>query len=104
MRSIKCAGSLTQGRDITDNTVARWIMAMPSAMDISEQLERFCDVLFVTSEQHADKNVDARFSRKTTDNSDVQKFQDRLSFHDPFSEEVRIKSKWLWHGKEKNPL
>jgi hypothetical protein len=39
MRSMKCAGGLTQGRGITDSTLARWIMAMPSAKDISEQLE-----------------------------------------------------------------
>jgi hypothetical protein len=89
---MKCAGGLTQGRGITDSTVARWIMATPSAMNISEQLERFCDVSFVTSEQHADKHVDARVSRITTDNSDVQKFQDWFSFHDPFPEEIRIKS------------
>jgi hypothetical protein len=93
MRSMKCAGGLTQGRGITDSRVARWIMAMPSAMDISEQLERFCDVSFVTSEQQqADKHVDARVSGITRNNSDVQKFQDWFSFHDPFSEEVRIKS------------
>jgi hypothetical protein len=92
MRSMKCAGGLTQGRGITNSTVARWIMAMPSAMDISEQLEQFCDISFVTSEQHADKHVDARVSRITTDNRDIQKFQDRFSFHDPFPEEVRIKS------------
>jgi hypothetical protein len=72
--------------------VARWVMAMPSATDISEQLERFCDVSFVTSEQHADKHVDARVSRITRNNSKVQKFQDWFSFHDPFPEEVRIKS------------
>jgi hypothetical protein len=67
-------------------------MAMPSAMDISEQLERFCDVSFVTSEQHADKHVDTRVMGITRNNSDVQKFQDWFSFHDPFPEEVRIKS------------
>jgi hypothetical protein len=61
MRSIKCAGGLTEGRGMTDSTVARWIMAMPSAMDVSEQLEKFCDFSFDTSEQHADKHVDDRF-------------------------------------------
>jgi hypothetical protein len=88
---MKCAVGLTQGRGITDSTVARWIMAMPSAMDISEQLEQFFDVSFVTSEQYTDKHIDARVSRITINNSDVQKFQNWFSFHDPFPEEVRMK-------------
>jgi hypothetical protein len=62
-------------------------MAMPIAIVISEQLGRLCDVSFVISEQHRDKYVDARVSRITRNNSDVQKFQDWFSFHDPFPEE-----------------
>lgn len=80
MRSMKAEGGLSRGRGISDGTLARWIAAMPIAVDISHQIEEFCGVSFTSTDQH----VDSTNSRRMRDNIDVQKFGEWFDSHDPF--------------------
>lgn len=80
MRSMKTVGGVSRGRGITDSVLVKWISSMPAIVEVSLQIEQFCGVTFVTTEQH----VDARLSRIRRDDSDVLKFVDWFSSHDPF--------------------
>lgn len=79
MRSMKTVGGLT-GRGFTDSILGKWTLAMPALLDICDRLEQFCDLSFVSGEQH----VDSRESRMERDNEDVKRLQHWLSSHDPF--------------------
>lgn len=57
-------------------------------IDISQQIEQFCGVLFATTEQH----VDARTSRISRDTIDVNKFFDWFKSHDHFTKLENVMS------------
>lgn len=79
MRILKIEGGMI-GRNITDSTLARWILAMPYTNDVCKEVEKFCGITFSTSEQH----VDARDSRIKRDNADILKIFQWFKEHDPF--------------------
>lgn len=85
MRSMKTVGGLT-GRGFTDSILDKWTLAMPALPDICDTLEQFCDLSFVSGEQH----VDSRESRMDQDNEDVNRLQHWLSSHDPFPNSDKI--------------
>lgn len=54
---------------------------MPIAVDVSYQIEEFCDVLFTSSDQ----NIDTTNSQMRRDNIDVEKCSNWFEYHDPHS-------------------
>ena len=50
MRSMKSSGGLTHGRGMTDSVLAKWILGMPTTLDITEKIEEYCDVAYSTAE------------------------------------------------------
>ncbi|XP_054714645.1 uncharacterized protein LOC129224244 [Uloborus diversus] len=88
MRSMKSTGGLTRGRGISDSTMAKWILSMPILVEVSQKVEEFCNLSFVSTEQHAD----AKDSRITRDEADVQKLVNWFSSHDPFPNSEHLMS------------
>ncbi|CAH2989439.1 unnamed protein product [Chilo suppressalis] len=88
MRSMKTTGGLTQGRGITDSTIASWTLGMVQLQNICEQIENFSGVSCSTTEQH----VDMRPSRISRDNCDVEKLDMWLAGHNPFPENKELMS------------
>lgn len=68
MRSVKTEGE----RGITDSGLVKLISSVPAIVEVSLQLEQFCGMTLVTTEQH----VDARLSRIRIDGSAMLKFAD----------------------------
>ena len=66
MRILKTEDSMIV-RNITESTLARWILAIPYTNDICKEIEKFCGIHFSTTEQHVDA-TDARIKR---DNADI---------------------------------
>lgn len=77
---MKIEGCLSHGRCITDSAIVKWISSVSAVVEVSVQNRKFCSITFVTMEKH----IDARLSRIRRDNSDVLKFVDCFSSHDPF--------------------
>ena len=81
MKCFKAAGRFTRGRGLRATTIAKYIKTGPTFAAVSEQLESFCNVYFVSSEQHT---VDSRLSRITKDAEDLQKLLDFMNLNNPF--------------------
>lgn len=58
LKAMKSSGGLTHGR-ISDSVLAKWILSTLTLTDVCNEMEKFCNVSFETSEQH----VDTRTSR-----------------------------------------
>lgn len=56
MKNMKTTGGLTRGRGVTDSVLSRWTMGMTALEHVCEELEKFCDVVFDSSEQHINCN------------------------------------------------
>lgn len=80
MRLMKSKGGLTSGRGMTDSTITRWTLGMPTMNRVSQALEDFIGVSSATTEQH----IDARPTRQDRDNKDVHKLVQWFQNHDPF--------------------
>lgn len=79
MRIMSIEGGMI-GRNITESTLARWILAMPYTNEIVKEIEKFCNIKFLNSEQH----VDARDSRIKRDNADILQMYEWFKSNDPF--------------------
>ncbi|GBM16783.1 hypothetical protein AVEN_9374-1 [Araneus ventricosus] len=77
---MKSSGGLTRGRGITESVLTRWTLGMIHLHNICEEVEKYCNITSVTSEQH----VDMRPSRIARDNEDVEKLMQWFSQHIPF--------------------
>lgn len=80
MRLMKVSGGMV-GRGITENTLAEWIHSLPYCADICNNIEEFCGVRTVSSEQH----VDLRESRQKRDAHDLTVMSEWLELHNPFA-------------------
>lgn len=80
MRSMKSSGGLTHGRGVTDSVIAKWILATPILNTVSEKIEDYCKISY----SHSDQHIDARDSRINRDNSDMFKFDQWFTEHEPF--------------------
>lgn len=80
MRSMKSSGGLTHGRGITDSVTAKWILSSIVLTDVCNVMENFCNISYVTSEQH----VDTRVSRISKDESDLKKIRSFFENYNPF--------------------
>ncbi|GBN07534.1 hypothetical protein AVEN_252904-1 [Araneus ventricosus] len=67
MKTMKRSGGLTRGRGITESVLTQWTLGMIHLHNICEEVEKFCNITSVTSEQH----VDMRPSRIAQDNENV---------------------------------
>ena len=67
MRFLNTSGGMTRGREITDNTLTKWVHALPRCVPICNSLENFTCVQIGTSEQHKD----LRPSSERRDNTDL---------------------------------
>ncbi|KYN03290.1 hypothetical protein ALC62_05871 [Cyphomyrmex costatus] len=82
MKAIKTSGGLTRGRGITDSVVAKWIISTVALTEVCNEMEKFCNASFDTSEQH----VDTRISRIKRDAADLQKVLEFFERYNPFPE------------------
>ncbi|XP_071642214.1 uncharacterized protein [Temnothorax longispinosus] len=100
MRLLKSEGGVTHGRGISDSVLARWILAMPTAYEVIDQIETFSGVRSTTGEQH----VDLRSSRIKRDVEDCSRLIEWLELHDPFPicDELRSISTGLVGGPKIN--
>lgn len=80
MRLLKSEGGVTHGRGISDSVLARWILAIPIAYEVIDQIEEFSGVRSTTGEQH----IDLRSSRIKRDMKDCARLIEWLELHDPF--------------------
>ncbi|KMQ83314.1 hypothetical protein RF55_20360 [Lasius niger] len=100
MRRLKSEGGITHERGISDSVLARWILAMPTAYEVIDQIEEFFGVRSTTVEQH----IDLRSSRIKKDVEDCARLIEWLELHDPFStcNELRSISTGLVGGPKIN--
>ncbi|GBO35595.1 hypothetical protein AVEN_267063-1 [Araneus ventricosus] len=80
MKTMKSPGGLTCGRGITESVLTRWTFGMIHLHNICEEVEKYCNIISVTSEQH----VDMRSFRIARDNENVEKLMQWFSQHIPF--------------------
>ena len=88
MKALNMIGGLTRGRRITASTVAKWILSSIVLTEVSNEMEKYCNVSYDTSEQH----VDSRMSRISRDAIDLQKLITFYNTYDPFSDTSAIMS------------
>ncbi|GBM78082.1 hypothetical protein AVEN_132223-1 [Araneus ventricosus] len=85
---MKSSDELARGRGITGSVLTRWTFGMIHLYNICEEVEKYCNITSVTSEQY----VDMRPSLIARDNEDVEKFMQWFSKHIPFLiNDVRFK-------------
>lgn len=80
MKEIKTFGGLTHGRGLTESVIAKWILSAIVLLDVTKSIGDFCNVNYVTSEQH----IDSRSSRISKDNTDLKKLIEFFNIHNPF--------------------
>ncbi|KAL7286444.1 hypothetical protein TKK_0019392 [Trichogramma kaykai] len=73
---------LRHGRGVTDGVVARYLFAMPAALDVMSCIEEYCQFESHLSEQH----VDLSNSRIQRDRKDIEQLIFWLNNRKPFSE------------------
>lgn len=56
MRSMKTQGGLTHGRGMSDSVITKFILTMLTLVDVSNEMEQFCNVTYYSSDQHVDAN------------------------------------------------
>ncbi|KAK3886485.1 hypothetical protein Pcinc_009355 [Petrolisthes cinctipes] len=78
---LKTSVGMTHGRGITDNTLTKWVHALPRCVPVCDALEKFTSVKTGTSEQHKD----LRSSTQAKYNRDHGVFQKWLQIHQPFA-------------------
>lgn len=77
---MKSRSGLTHVRGVTDSVVSKWILSSMIVSEVSNEMEKFCNVSYSTSEQH----VDTSASRINRDLSDLSKLVNLFSNYDPF--------------------
>uniref|UniRef100_A0A1B6EQB8 Uncharacterized protein n=1 Tax=Cuerna arida TaxID=1464854 RepID=A0A1B6EQB8_9HEMI len=88
MKLMKSRGGVTHGRGVSESVLAMWTLGMVATQNICEEVERFCNVSFTTSEQH----VELRTSRINRDNRNVNKLVSWFQQHCPFPEKTYLMS------------
>lgn len=88
MRTMKCIGGLTHGRGVQDSVLSKWTLGMVFLHNVCDEVEKFCDVAFSSSEQH----VEMRSSRINRDSDDAKNLMDWLCQHSPFPEVKELMS------------
>lgn len=88
MRPMKTSGELTHGCSMTESALSKWILSMMVLVEVSDAMEQFCNISYVTSEQH----IDTRSSRISRDAADLQKLINFFDTHDPFPVTDKIQS------------
>lgn len=86
--AMKTSDGLTCGRGISDSVVTKWILPTKVLTEVANEIKKFCNVSFVTSEQHAD----TRSSRVARDAADLQKLQEFFDKYNPFPESDLVMS------------
>ncbi|GBM44484.1 hypothetical protein AVEN_15010-1 [Araneus ventricosus] len=80
MKTMKTSGGFTPDRGITESVLTRWTLGMIHLHNICEEVEKYCNITLVTSEQH----VDMRPSRIARHNEDVVMLMQWFSQQIPF--------------------
>ena len=80
MRPMKVNGGLTHGRGITDSTLCKWVLSTIVLIQVTDTVEKFCNITYATSDQH----VDASNSRIKRDLKDFNKLTEFFQNHNPF--------------------
>ncbi|GBN80878.1 hypothetical protein AVEN_177202-1 [Araneus ventricosus] len=79
---MKCLGGLAYGRGVKESVLSKWTLGIVFLHNICDEIEKFCNVAFSSSEQH----VEMRSPWVNRDNDDVKKLMDWLCKHPPFPE------------------
>lgn len=79
---------LKHGRGVTPSVVTRYLLAMPTAFNIMNCLEEYCNLSSYTSEQH----IDLCKSRMNQDNEDIDRFVFWFNEHAPFKDRSSLVS------------
>ena len=87
MCAMKVSGGLTQGRGITESTLAKWVCALPLCTPLCTAVEEFAGSHTESSEQHskASDHQDLRPAQQARDQADLEQFIQWLEPHPPFS-------------------
>ena len=80
MRSMKTSGSLTRGRDMTEQQWLIWLLSMPVCAEINHAMLDLTGVSYSTGEQ----NKDISESRKNRDMKDTKTLLNALAEQNPF--------------------
>lgn len=88
MRSMKTQGGLTHGRGMSESVISKFVLTMLTLVDISNEMDNFCDVSYSTSDQHVD-STECRIAR---DAADLDKLLEFFKQYNPFPETPKIMS------------
>ncbi|KAL7286445.1 hypothetical protein TKK_0019393 [Trichogramma kaykai] len=80
MKHIKTSGGLIHGRGLESSVIAKFISSCIVLVEVTDAMESFTNVSYVSSEQH----VDASATRVTRDLSDLSKLMLFFEKHNPF--------------------
>ena len=77
---------LKHGRGVTPSVVSRYLLGMPTAFNIMENMEDYCGLRSSTSEQHEDLSQ----GRMKRDNEDLVKLVYWIENHEPFKHRTSL--------------
>ena len=80
MKSSKMQEGFVHGRSTKYSVLTKFVVGLVKANNVSEVLEKFCEVSFESGEQH----VDARESRVKRDQKNVNKVSEWFCAHNSF--------------------
>lgn len=87
-RSFKSWGDIIGGRVISHSVISKWLVMMSATQEFCTSLEKFCWVLFTSSEQHKDLG----HARRSRDAANIAKFSQWFDAHPPFQQTSEIMS------------
>lgn len=88
MRSMKTQGGLTHGRGLSESVLTKFVLTMIILVEVCNNMEKFCNVSFATTEQH----IDSREYRIKRDVANLKNITFFFNRYDPFPETDNIMS------------
>ncbi|CAB3992866.1 Hypothetical predicted protein [Paramuricea clavata] len=88
MRSLKIAGGLTRGSEMSEHQRVLWTMSAPVSSAYSDKMQSFTDQSLVTSEQHKE----ATAAKVKRNHEDLEKIAGKLQEFSPFPEEASLRN------------
>ncbi|WAR13479.1 hypothetical protein MAR_027659 [Mya arenaria] len=86
MRSVKSAGGLTKGREMSEIQRVQWLLSMPACSDVNTAIQEYIGQRYETSDQHKD----TQSSRVARDIKDTDAFLIFLKLRSPFFEQSKL--------------
>ncbi|GBN56282.1 hypothetical protein AVEN_87656-1 [Araneus ventricosus] len=83
---MKVSGGLTQGRNMSDSVIARWICTMPGSFKVTDAVKVFSEV----TDESSDQYISLSKSYQNRDTSDLKEFLLWLKQHSPFNQSEKL--------------